>query len=352
MKREKAGPRWQDRSDHMPGPDLRARVTQARYEDAHGSKKRAKRLWRSARKAAIKLLRSGKPFSHLEKTCHISRQWLHKWWNRWITGGKQWTALDEASSRPHTIHTKRGPFVDEILEARDQYGYGAHKLQHILGLKGTLSHATVHEVLRQAGRVKPARKRRKKNWTRFQRSQPNHLWQLDVTQWPLNDGEGPKAWILSAIDDHSRFLLGTQVHDKELNAGDTVRFLKAMFSLWGTPQEILTDNGSEFENNGDVLSLMVRFLYKHGVKHIPTRPQHPRCIGKIERWHRSLKEEWLRRVETARSMDELHGLLMAWLVHYNTVRPHWAIELATPVEAYTGGFIPPHGFRRFVNEVR
>lgn len=236
--------------DHVPGPDLQARVAHARYETAHGSKKRAKKLWRSARKAAIKLLRSGKSFTFLEDTCHVSRQWLHTWWNRWIDGGKHWSCLDERSSRPRTLHTKRDPYVDKILAARDEHRYGAHKLQHVLGLRGRLSHATIHDVLRQAGRVKPARKRRKKTWTRFQRSQPNHLWQLDVTQWPLNDGEGPKAWILSAIDDHSRFVLGTQVHGQELNAGDTIRFLRAMFGLWGTPRAILTDNGSEFENNG------------------------------------------------------------------------------------------------------
>lgn len=335
----------------MPGPDLRRRVELARYEAKHGSKKKAERRWRSARKAAIKLLRAGKSFTHLEKIANVSRQWLHTWHDRWIHGGKTWKALEAKPSTPQTIHTKRDQFVQVILETRTEHPYyGAHKIQHVAGLKDKLSHTSINQVLRDLGLTKTPKKRRKPKWKRFQRPRPNDLWQLDITQWPLNNGDGPWAWVLTILDDHSRMVLATGVFDKEVDAADAIQLYKNAITQWGAPKQSLTDNGWPFETISDDPTLFTLVLQAHGVHHITTRPKHPRCIGKIERWHGTLKQELLRIIDACKTHDELRERLHAWVDHYNNERPHWALDLHTPLEAYAGAFIPTHGFKRFVNE--
>ena len=76
-------------------------------------------------------------------------------------------------------------------------------------------------------------------------------------------------------------------------------------------------------------------LREIGVELLNAAPAHPQTLGKLERFHRTLKE-WLSEEAPARDLDELQALLERFRVHYNEERPHQGIADRTPAERYRG----------------
>jgi hypothetical protein len=107
----------------------------------------------------------------------------------------------------------------------------------------------------------------------------------------------------------------------------------------GVPQEILTDNGKVFTGRfgaKDVEVLFDRICRENGIEHLLTAPRSPTTTGKIERFHRSLRTEFL----SGRVFDDLDQAqreLDRWVDSFNTERPHSALQMATP----TSRFAPP-----------
>ena len=128
-------------------------------------------------------------------------------WRRRYEQGRTLTAVVEQSRRPHrSPRQTREREQERVVELRQQTGWGAKKLQVILreeqGLE--LPVRTIHRILQRHAQIAtpvhgPAP-------TRFQRSAPNELWQMDSKgKYPLRDGE---CHPLSILDDHSRYAVG------------------------------------------------------------------------------------------------------------------------------------------------
>lgn len=100
----------------------------------------------------------------------------------------------------------------------------------------------------------------------------------------------------------------------------------------GVPQETLTDNGKVFTGRfglKDTEALFDRICRENGIDHLLTAPRSPTTTGKIERFHRTLRSEFL----TGRTFADLEAAqdeLDRWVGSYNTQRPHQAIGMATP----------------------
>jgi hypothetical protein len=108
-------------------------------------------------------------------------------------------------------------------------------------------------------------------------------------------------------------------------------FAEAM-ARHGVPQEILTDNGKVFTGRfgrKDSEVLFDRICRENGIDHLLTAPRRPQTTGKIERFHRTLRQEFL----TGRTFTDLGAAqaeLDGWVRSYNTQRPHSALQMATP----------------------
>ena len=102
--------------------------------------------------------------------------------------------------------------------------------------------------------------------------------------------------------------------------------------LHGVPQEVLTDNGKVFTGRfgaTDTEVLFDRICRENGIDHLLTAPRHPTTTGKIERFHRTLRTEFLTgRVFADRESAQTE--LDAWVASYNIERPHQALGMATP----------------------
>jgi hypothetical protein len=105
----------------------------------------------------------------------------------------------------------------------------------------------------------------------------------------------------------------------------------------GVPQEVLTDNGKVFTGRfgaKDTEVLFDRICRENGIDHLLTAPRRPTTTGKIERFHRTMRQEFL----TGRVFDDLAAAqaeLDAWVASYNTQRPHSALDMATPADRFT-----------------
>jgi transposase InsO family protein len=304
--------------------------------------------WKQARKDAIKEYRKRGSFARVAELGNTSRQWVAKWWKRFCQAGKSYDALKDKSSKPHTIHRKRDDFEDEILEAKERFPhFGAIKLKRVTNIP--LSHTTIHKVLADNDLVN-TRKTTWRKYKRFERPTPNYLWQMDITQVPLPEGQ--TGFICSILDDHSRLILASKVFDKELTTGCVLSVLWGAIRQFGPPKQVLTDRGAQFWNNSVDPSLFTLALYwAEGIQHIMARPRHPRTIGKIERWHRSFKEEWCDRHEQPADHAGLGVLLSRWVDHYNSQRPHCSLDYKTPAEVYLMGLMTEESVYRLVNEV-
>jgi hypothetical protein len=112
--------------------------------------------------------------------------------------------------------------------------------------------------------------------------------------------------------------------------------LSGALSTHGIPDEILTDNGKVFTGRfgpQPVKVLFDRICRENGISHRHTAVRSPTTTGKIERFHQSLRREFLAD-RTFESIEQAQVQLDAWVTDYNTVRPHQALEMATPADRF------------------
>jgi hypothetical protein len=160
------------------------------------------------------------------------------------------------------------------------------------------------------------------------------LWQMDVVGGVLLD-DGTECKILTGIDDHSRFMVCAGIMTRAISRQVCGHFATAL-EKYGAPEEILTDNGKVFTNRFGLTPTEVlfdRLCRDNGINHLLTAPFSPTTTGKIERFHRTLRHEFL----TARvfsSVEAAQRELDEWIVHYNTERPHQSLKMATPADRF------------------
>ncbi len=146
-------------------------------------------------------------------------------------------------------------------------------------------------------------------------------------------GQG-RCHPLTVLDDHSRYALEIGACADE--QGLTVRArLERVFERYGLPWRILADNGSPWgtSGNGGGHTRLTVWLLDLGVRVGHGRPYHPQTQGKDERFHRTLKAEVLDgKVFT--NLSRAQHAFDAWREVYNTIRPHQALDMATPSTRY------------------
>jgi transposase InsO family protein len=290
--------------------------------------------------AVMAVLSDGRAVSEVAAQWGVSRQSVHAWLRRYEGAGL--AGLEPRSSRPGSCpHQMPGVVEARILELRRAHpGWGPRRILYELGradLAGepVPSRSAIYRCLVRAGLIDPrARRRRDEHWKRWERGTPMELWQMDVVGgFLLADGRRAKA--LTGVDDHSRFCVSAYLTFRETSQRVCDGLALAMCSH-GVPEEILTDNGKVFTgrfNKPPVEVLFDRVCRENGITHRLTQPRSPTTTGKIERFHRTLRTEF----RTDRIFEDLahaQAELDAWVVEYNTQRPHSSIGMVPPIERF------------------
>lgn len=244
------------------------------------------------------------------------------------------------SRAAHTIARADAVLASRIVELRKQLekdGPDAGAESIAAGLEregvGPPANSAIHRILVSAGPVRPEPgKRPKASYTRFEASPPDELWQSDFTHWPI--ATVPGAVVVSWLDDRSRNLLHARAFATVTMDDVEAAFLQAC-AEHGIPARTLTDNGTVYTTRpiSATPGRFERTLALMGVRQSNGRPCHPQTQGKIERYHRALKQ-WLSARPPASSIDELNEQLAEFQHVYNEERPHRALGRRTPGEAY------------------
>lgn len=237
--------------------------------------------------------------------------------------------------RPAPQPCTYGP-ADRDLDLRAEKGpspLGARRIEGELARRGVEAPAvsSIHQALRRNNLVASQPPRRPKATKRFQRDVSNDLWQIDATRVALATRK--KAWVMDMLDDHTRYLLAA--HAATAPTGDAAwDCFGDAASRYGLPRQVLSDNGLCF--TGRLHGIEVEFersLQDLGVQLINAGPYHPQTLGKVERFHKTLKL-WLADEGPAEDLTHLQELLDGFRHHYNTERPHQGIDNVTPAERF------------------
>ncbi|KOA58978.1 IS481 family transposase [Bifidobacterium breve] len=269
----------------------------------------------------------------------VSRQRAYKIKRRWDADGDSGLPPRSRAARTIANRTDAVP-ASRIVELRKQLekdgpDAGAESIAARLEREGVRppANSTIHRILVSAGPVRPEPgKRPKASYTRFEASPPDELWQSDFTHWPI--ATVPGAVVVSRLDDRSRNLLHARAFATVTMDDVQATFLQAC-AEHGIPARTLTDNGTVYTTRpiSAAPGRFERTLALMGVRQSNGRPCHPQTQGKIERYHRTLKQ-WLSARPLASSIDELNEQLAEFRHVYNEERPHRALGRRTPGEAY------------------
>ncbi|MEV5646269.1 integrase core domain-containing protein [Streptomyces flaveolus] len=143
--------------------------------------------------------------------------------------------------------------------------------------------------------------------------------------------------MVTGIDDHSRFVVISSVVAVPSARAVCSAFTAAM-RRYGVPFEVLTDNGKQFTGRHTrpqpVEVLFERICRENGITQRLAKPRSPTTTGKIERFHRTLREEFLDHVVPFESLAAAQEAIDGWVHAYNHQRPHQALSMATPVSLF------------------
>jgi transposase InsO family protein len=289
--------------------------------------------------AVMGVIRDGFNVTEIAEKFGVSRQTVHSWLRRYEAGGIG--ALADQSHRPkHCPHQMDGAIEARLLEMRRLHPlWGQRRLAYQLkreGIEQVPSERGIYRALVRRGLIEPrTRKKRLVNYKRWERGKPMELWQMDIVGGILLE-DGSELKCLTGIDDHSRFCVCAGLMKRAI-ARNVCAIFACSLEEHGVPEEILTDNGLVFTGRyaaQRVEVLFDRICRDNGIRHLLTAVRSPTTTGKIERFHRSLRVEFLRG-KVFCSIEAAQEALDAWVSDYNTNRPHQGIGMCTPSERFS-----------------
>lgn len=260
----------------------------------------------------------------------ISRKTGYKWLHRFDQ--QPHVPLDNLSRKPRGSPNKTSAaFEATVLELRDRYSWGPVTLRAFLAARqrSVPCVRTIANILTRHGRVRPAPPHPVPQ--PFERPVPNDLWQCDFKGH--TEVTRQRAYTFTVLDDHSRYLLQARAA-RNVTMPTAFGMLWETFSEYGLPRQMLCDRafGGIFRHAS--ISWFESRLARLGVDCIHGRAYHPQTQGKIERLHRTLQDELWPRIRRD-TLEQFNADLYAYRLRvYNSLRPHQALGLKTPLSRY------------------
>ncbi|MGH3993914.1 MAG: IS481 family transposase, partial [Pseudonocardiaceae bacterium] len=271
--------------------------------------------------AVMAVLQDGWKVSEVAEHFGVARQTVHRWITRHNAGGV--LALADASHRPHGCsHQIAAELEALICEIRRLHpGWGPRRILHELGRQGIdplPGRSSIYRCLKRHNLIElRRRKKRRDEFRRWERDRPMQLWQMDVMGGVMLD-DGTDLKVVTGLDDHSRFCIAAGLVVRATSRA-VCEVFKASMLTYGVPDEVLTDNGKVFTGRfgpQPVEVLFDRICRENGIKHLLTAPRSPTTTGKVERFHRTLRAEFLNG-KSFTSVADAQAQLDAWVNYSN-----------------------------------
>lgn len=277
--------------------------------------------------------RREKTLSELCREFGISRPTGYTWLKRYEAGGS--TGIAERSRRPrHSPKQTSAEKEEAVVALRQQWpDWGAPKLQALLLREhpdwSPITVRTVHRILDRQGLIE-SENRHRPAVQRFEREEPNELWQMDF-KGPPGFNKGGGTGPLSVLDDHSRYLPALR-HLGSTRMNGVKETLEQTFRECGLPKAMLMDHGTPWWNGISSIGIteLTVWLMRQGIRLLFSGIRHPQTQGKIERMHGALQKA----VRQRKTDPSDQHWLDQFRQEYNNVRPHEALAMATPASRW------------------
>jgi transposase InsO family protein len=226
------------------------------------------------------------------------------------------------------------PRRQKVTQTRGEHpDWGTRRIRDVLGRFAGLgvSETTVRRILHEEGMLSPAPVTgpRAHLVRRFERAEPNQLWQSDIFTFLLRRHE--RLYLAAFMDDHSRYMVSHALAHHQKSSLVIEAFERGV-AQYGVPREVLTDQGRQYTAwRGE--TDFEQGLRQQGIRHIKSRPQHPQTLGKIERFWKTLWDELLSRTVFGDFAD-CERRLVLYIQHYNFQRPHRGLEGLVPADRF------------------
>ncbi len=277
-------------------------------------------------------LEEGIPVSLLSKEVGCSQDVIRRWARAYEERGE--AGLRRGVVPAGSRRKLPGPVREKIVEIKKRESlFGVKRISHLLKRAFFLSASpeTVRRTLRAESLIVPSRKRHQHNITRprfFERSTPNQMWQSDIFTFRLG---GRYAYLIGFIDDYSRYMVGLELYRTQ-TADQVLEVYRRAIGEYGVPKEMLTDRGRQYTNWRGT-TRFEREIGKDRIKHIKSQAHHPMTLGKIERFWKTIYEEYLVRAQFG-SFEEARERIRQWVQYYNHKRPHQGIGGLCPADRF------------------
>jgi transposase InsO family protein len=279
--------------------------------------------------------RSGLPAGDFAPLVGVSKHTLYEWKRRFEADGPA-GLMDRPRGAPAGSRLPEVTRRAILLVKQDHPDWGCQRISDVLQRGPALGAcpATVARVLHEAGyELEEAPTRPHDPPVRhFERARPNQLWQSDLFTFVLKR-QNRRVYLVAFLDDHSRFLVSYGLHASQSTAL-VLEVLRAGLTSHGAPEEILTDNGSQYVTwRGK--SAFAKELERRGIRHVVAAPRRPQTLGKIERFWGTL---WRECIEGAIFVDlgDAQKRIGHFIDHYNFQRPHQGIDGLVPADRFFG----------------
>ena len=191
-----------------------------------------------------------------------------------------------------------------------------------------VSPSSVYRVLSANGLLKRWNKNPSKKGLGFEQPiRPHDHWHVDISYINII---GTFYYLCSILDGCSRTVIHWEIQPQMQETDVEIILQRARERYPEARPRIITDNGPQF-----IAKDFKEFIRICGMTHVKTSPYYPQSNGKIERWHKSLKSECIRK-KVPLSLEDARRVVGEYVHHYNNVRLHSAIGYITPMDKLAG----------------
>jgi putative transposase len=268
---------------------------------------------------------------------HLSEKTIEAWYYAWCRGGIDALAPKVRSDRGQSkIATE---IQEAILAAkRENPRRSIRGILRLLERRGTvardeLSRSAIHRLLQAHGlSCSSAAPSQPEERRAYVAEYAGDIWYGDVMHGPRVPMGGGlhKAYLVSLMDDASRLITHSAFGPGE-KALDIEAGLKQAVLKRGLPVKLVIDNGPAYR-----AKTLRGICARLGIHLVYCRPYSPESKGKLERWHRTFRDQFLSELDISRLRDlsDLNARLWAWLESVYHCTPHSGLDGQTPLQRY------------------
>lgn len=218
-----------------------------------------------------------------------------------------------------------------ISYCRDKISEGYRRLSYMMldADIAWVSPSTTYRVLKGAGLIQ--------RWSGMHQSPrgsgftqpqgPNRHWHVDISYINV---KGTFLFLITVLDGYSRKVIHHELRTTMQQYDIQITLQRAMEKYPEARPRLISDNGKQFQAKE-----LKEYLRECGLRQVYTSPHYPQSNGKLERFHRTVKSEAVRK-QSYLSIDDARKQIQDYITYYNTVRLHSAIFYVTPEDMFTG----------------